>query len=143
MSYDERNRHEERSSFVMSRMNFQMIQGAHMNSATRGNGKFQRMMWVLGSASMLLLIGSAGLVFFAQQAMGQVSMATILPALHLASWSYVLGLVGLVLFSVCWLVGWVRVRVKQVVMSRYVPALPQTRMPEKAAWKVAGLLSRA
>ena len=97
-----------------------------MTSKTRENHLFKGMGWVVGSAVALLLI-SAGLTFFAGQALGQASVATILLALYLASLSYVLGLVGLVLVSVWWLVRWLHVRVTRAAMSRYSPAERMSR----------------
>lgn len=91
---------------------------------------FQGMGWIIGSVSMLFII-SAGLELFAQQALRQASVATLLLALYLASWTYVLGLVGLVFLSVWWLVGWRRLRAKPAAMSRYAPAEPRARRPEK------------
>ncbi len=102
-----------------------------MNSKTRENGVFQRMGRVVGSVSLLLLISAGGLELFAQQTLGQVSVATILLTLFLAFWSYVLGLVGLLFLSVQWLVSWRRVRVKRAAMSRYSPAEPRSRRLEQ------------
>ena len=102
-----------------------------MTGKTRGNGEFQRMGWVVGSVSLLLLISAGGLELFAQQTLGQTSVATILLTLFLAFWSYVLGLVGLLFLSVRWLVSWRRVRVKRGAMSRYAPVEPRSRYLEK------------
>ena len=102
-----------------------------MNSMTRENGVFQGMGWVVGSVSLLLLIGAGGLELFAQQTLGQVSVATLLLTLFLAFWSYVRGLVGLLFLSVQWLVSWRRVRVKRAAMSRYSPAEPRSRRLEQ------------
>ena len=85
-----------------------------MTSKTRATSTFQRAGWVV--VSLLLLI-SAGLPLFAWQALGQVSVATILLALYLATWSYVLGLVGLLFLSVRFLVNWRRVRLTRTTMS--------------------------
>ncbi len=102
-----------------------------MNSKTRENGVFQRMGRVVGSVSLLLLISAGGLELFAQQTLGQVSVATILLTLFLAFWSYVLGLVGLLFLSVRWLVSWRRVQVKRAGMSRYSLAEPRSRRLEQ------------
>jgi len=85
-----------------------------MTSKTRATSTFQRAAWVV--VSLLLLI-SAGLPLFARQALGQVSVATILLALYLATWSYLLGLVGLLFLSVRCLVNWRRVRLTRTTMS--------------------------
>ncbi|MGH7206495.1 MAG: hypothetical protein ACREI2_09840 [Nitrospiraceae bacterium] len=87
--------------------------------------------WVVGSVSLLLLISAGGLELFAQQTLGQASVATILLALYLASLLYVVGLVGLVVLSVWWLVGWLRVRGKRAAMSGYAPAELKSRRLEK------------
>ena len=113
-----------------------------MNSKTRGNGGFQGMGWVGGSAVALLLI-SAGLTLFVGQAVGQASVATILLALYLASLSYVLGLVGLVLLSVWWLVKWRRVRVTRAAMSRYAPTEPRSRRLDKPELEDPQILQQA
>jgi hypothetical protein len=103
-----------------------------MKSQTQSNDFFKRMGWVvLGSASMLLILSAGGLELFAQQRLGQDNLTTVLLALYLASWSYVLGLVGLVLLSVWWLVEWVRVRAKQAAKIRYSPAEPRRRHLEQ------------
>jgi hypothetical protein len=91
--------------------------GALMNAKTRENGEFQRTGWVVVSASLLLLI-SAGLELFVQQTLGDNSVATVLLALFLALWSYVLGIGGLLFLAMWWLVEWRRVRVKRAAMSR-------------------------
>jgi len=87
--------------------------------------------WVVGSVSLVLLVSAVGLALFARQALGQVSVATIILPLYLASWSYVLGLVGLLFLSVRWLVSWRRLWVKPAAMSRYSPAESRSRRLEK------------
>ena len=101
-----------------------------MNSKTQGNAVFQWMGWVAGIASLLLLI-SVGLELFVQQTLGYSNAGTVILALFLAFWSYVLGL-GVLLFLAMWcLVEWRRVRVKRAAMSRYAPAEPRSRRLEK------------
>lgn len=104
--------------------------GGLMYSKTRENSVFQGMRWGSGSVIVLLII-SAGLEFFAQQVHGheasEASVATLLLALYLASWLYILGLVGLVFLSVWWLVGWLRMLVARAAMSRHSPAEPGRR----------------
>ena len=102
-----------------------------MNSKTRGNSVFQGMGWIVGSVSLVLLVSAVGPALFARQALGQVSVATIILALYLASWSYVLGLVGLLFLSVRWLVSWRRLWMKPAAMSRYSPAESRSRRLEK------------
>lgn len=82
---------------------------------------FQGMGWVVGSASLLLLI-SAGLHLFVQQTLWHRSVATVLLALALAFWAFVLGL-GIILFRAVWgLVAWRRRWVKRAAMNRYSSA---------------------
>jgi hypothetical protein len=66
--------------------------------------------WVIavGGVAGVLLSINAGLQLFVLQAHGRVSIATILLVLYLAAWSYVLGLVGLVLLSAWWISGRLR-----------------------------------
>ena len=104
--------------------------GDLMNSKTRESGEFPRTGWVVGSASLLLLI-SAGLELFVQQTLRHNSVATVLLALFLALWSYVLG-VGVLLVLAMWcLVEWRRVRVKRAAMSSDSSAGPRSRHLEK------------
>ena len=107
-----------------------MTRGELMNSKTQGNAVFQGMGWVAGIASLLLFI-SAGLELFVQQTLGHNSVATVLQALYLAFWSYVLGLGVLLFLAVQWLVEWRRVRVKRAAMSRDAHAGPRSRRLEK------------
>jgi hypothetical protein len=101
-----------------------------MNSKTQGNAVFQWMGWVAGIASLLLLI-SVGLELFVQQTLGYSSAGTVILALFLAFWSYVLGL-GVLLFLAMWcLVEWRRVRATRAAMSRYAPAESRSRRLEK------------
>jgi hypothetical protein len=87
--------------------------------------------WMIGSVSVLFLIG-VGLELFVWQAFRQVSFATILLALSLASWSYVLGLGGLIFFSVWWLMKLWRVVTKRAALSRYSLVGSSSRHLEKA-----------
>jgi hypothetical protein len=67
-----------------------MTRGDLMKSTTRENGAFQWTGWVVGSASLLLLI-SAGLELFVQRTLGHSSVATVTLDLFLAFWTYVPG----------------------------------------------------
>ena len=107
-----------------------MVSGDLMNSKTRENGEFQRTGWIVGSASLLLLI-SAGLELFVQQTLGHNSVATVILALLLALWSYVLGLGILLVLAVWCLVAWRRVRVKRAAMSSDSSAGPRNRHLEQ------------
>jgi hypothetical protein len=81
-----------------------------MKNGTPTHSVFTRMGWFLGSGGTLLLL-SAGLEFFARQTVEQASFATILELLYLAFWSYVLGVVILLLMPIVVLVMWLRDRV--------------------------------
>jgi len=101
-----------------------------MNSKTQGNAVFQGIGWVVGSASLLLLI-SAGLELFVQQTLGHNSVAIVILALLLALWSYVLGLGILLVLAVWCLVAWRRVWVKRAAMSSDSSAGPRSRHLEQ------------
>jgi membrane protein implicated in regulation of membrane protease activity len=107
-----------------------MISGDLLNNKTRENGEFQWTGWIVGSASLLLLI-SAGLELFVQQTLGHNSVATVILALLLALWSYVLGLGILLVLAVWCLVAWRRVRVKRAAMSSDASAGPRSRHLEQ------------
>jgi len=101
-----------------------------MHSKTRENGEFQWTGWVVGGASLLLLI-SAGLELFVQQTLGHNDVATVILALYLALWSYVLGLGVLLILAMWCLVEWRRVRIKRAAMSRDASAGPRSRHLEQ------------
>jgi hypothetical protein len=101
--------------------------GDFMNSK---NGKFSWTGWVVGGASLLLLL-SADLELFIQETLGHHSVATVILAHYLAFWSYVLGLGILLFFAVRWLGEWGRTRVKQAVMSSDASAGERSQHLEK------------
>jgi hypothetical protein len=94
-----------------------MKRGDVMKSKTLANGVLQTRRWMIGSAAVLLLLSAGGLTLLAQHAREQGNVVMVLLALHLASWSYVLGIVGLVLIPVLEFMGWFRA--KRASMSRY------------------------
>jgi len=87
-----------------------------MKNGTPTYRVFMRMGWFLGSGGMLLLL-SAGLEFFARQTVEQASFATILELLYLAFWSYVLGVVILLLMPIVVCVMWLRDRLGHRAME--------------------------
>lgn len=93
-----------------------------MKSKTQGSGWSQGKEWVAGSVVVLLIIG-AGLALFAHPAVGkeatEARTAAVLLALHLATWAYLLVVLGLLFLSVRWLENWWHMRVARVAMSRY------------------------
>jgi hypothetical protein len=103
--------------------------GDLMNRKTRENGVFQGMGWMIGKVSLLFLI-SVGLELFVRQTFRQASIATILLALSLARWSYVLGSGGLIFLTVWWLLKWRSLRIQRTVMNEYPPAEPSRRSVE-------------
>ena len=102
-----------------------------MTNKTQGNGGFRRVGWVIGGLSLLFIVGAGGLEFFVQQAFRQASVATILLALYVASLLYVVGLVGMVVLTVWWVLRWSRVRAKPAAMGPYSPAEPRSRGLDK------------
>ena|SRR5437879_1395248 len=103
--------------------------GDLMNRKTRGIGAFQGLGWMVGTVSLLFLI-SAGLELFVRQTFRQASVATILLALSLARWSYVLGLGGLIFLTVWCLLKWRSLRIQRGVMREQPPAEPSLRPVE-------------
>ena len=115
-------------------MSSRMTRGDLMKSTTRENGAFQWTAWVVGSASLLLLL-SAGLELFVQRTLGQSSVAIVILNLFLALWSYVLGL-GLLFFLSLWcLVRVRRVRLARAAMSRYPATESRNQGIEKPAMR--------
>jgi len=96
----------------------QELDSGRMDRKIREQGVFEGLgLWMVGSVSLLFLF-SAGLEFFVRQALRQLSITTVLLALSLASWSFVLGLGILLVFLVWWFVTWQHGRVKRQGMSR-------------------------
>ena len=104
-----------------------MNSGDVMRHKTPVNRVLQTRGWVIGGAAVLLLLSAGGLALLAQHAREQTNVVTVLLALHLASWSYVLGVVGLVLVPVLELIGRFRPAVKPGSMSRTSPVEPRRR----------------
>jgi hypothetical protein len=72
--------------------------------------------WLLSTVGLLLLI-SAGLELLAHQVFGQTDVDTLLWALSLGFWTYVLGFAGFLILSVRWLVDWWRVGASRMAMN--------------------------
>ncbi|HET7058136.1 MAG TPA: hypothetical protein VFI05_05345 [Nitrospiraceae bacterium] len=107
-----------------------MSSGDVMKSKTRTNHVFHTWEWVVGSAAVLFLLSAGGLTLLAQYTREQANVVAELLALYLASWSYVLGIIGLLLLPVLELIDWLRMRVKRAVIRRYSSAEPR-RWAEK------------
>jgi hypothetical protein len=71
-----------------------------MERSTNRNSVFRCFPWVLGIS--ILLVGGGGLELFAQASLAQKNITTALLTVYLASWSYALGLLGLVVLAVVW-----------------------------------------
>lgn len=82
---------------------------------------------ILGSAAVLLLLSAGGLTLLAQHAREEANVVVMLLALHLASWSYILGIAGLALVPALELIGWLRLPVKPESMSRNSSVGPRRR----------------
>ena len=81
-----------------------MNNGTHRNRRRRA---FKGTGWILGSAVASLLV-SAGLEFFVRQTVDQTSLPTILELLYLAFWTYVAGVVLLIVAPVWLFISWMR-----------------------------------
>lgn len=73
--------------------------------------------WPVSTVGLLLLI-SAGLELLAHQVFGQTDVDTLLWALSLGFWTYVLGFAGFLILSVRWLVDWWRVGASRKAMNQ-------------------------
>jgi hypothetical protein len=80
-------------------------------------GETQRVGWLAYTVSSLLLI-SAGLELLAHQVFGQTDMDTLLWALSLGFWTYVLGFAGFLILSIRWLVDWRHVGASRRAMNQ-------------------------
>jgi hypothetical protein len=112
-----------------------------MKRKTLANRVLQTRGWVSGSA-VLLLLSAGALTLLAQYAREQANVVTMLLALHLASWSYALGIVGLVLAPVFELIAWWRVRVNRAALSRYSTTDPRRPDLEKSGIEGMQVLQR-
>jgi hypothetical protein len=117
-----------------------MNSGDVMKRKTWANRVLQTRGWIIGSAAVLLLLSAGGLMLLAQHAREQANVVTALLALHLASWSYVLGIVCLVLLPVLELIGWFRVR--RAARIRYSSVEPRRRDLEKLKMESTQLLQQ-
>ena len=70
--------------------------------------------WIKWSVSipLILLISAGGLAAFAHFPPTQQNETTVLLALYLGAWAYVLGIAGLVLLSGWWFWRWQHMRTK-------------------------------
>lgn len=104
-----------------------MNSGDVMRRKTAVNRVLQGKRLILGSAAVLLLLSAGGLTLVAQHAREEANAVVMLLALHLASWSYVLGIAGLLLVPILEVIGWLHLPVKREPMSRYSPVEAKRR----------------
>ncbi|MDF0673548.1 MAG: hypothetical protein P0120_04270 [Nitrospira sp.] len=88
-----------------------------MSTKIRGDQRIQHIGWPAGIVGGLLLI-SLGLELLAHQVFGQTDVGTLLWALYLGFWTFVLGITGFLLLSVLWLIEWRHARTSPVAMNR-------------------------
>lgn len=102
-----------------------------MNTTIQRNGRMQRIWWLTGIVGGLLLI-SLGLELLARQVFGQTDVGTLLWALYLGFWSFVLGTTGFLLLAAQWLIEWKHIRVNTLAMNRLSPTESTSRHFEKS-----------
>jgi hypothetical protein len=95
--------------------------------------------WPTGIVGGLLLI-SLGLELLAHQVFGQTDLGTLLWALYLSFWSFVLGTTGFLFLITRWLIAWRRVRADRVVMHRDGSTEPKDCRSEKPLSVVAEMV---
>jgi len=110
-----------------------MKNGTHAKNVLYGTG------WIVGSAGTFLLI-SAGLEFFVRQTVEQTSFPTILELLYLAFWSYVVGVVLLMVAPVWLFITWLLARVNRHAMKKRAHVEPKIRRFEDSALQSPGSL---
>lgn len=84
------------------------------------------MNWLVVGAGAVLLI-SAGLELLAHQFFGQTSMATLLLAVYLGFWSFVLGIIFVFVLALRGLLAWWRLRAAGETVRRDSVSGPGTR----------------
>jgi hypothetical protein len=87
-----------------------------MQIRTQGEGGIQGIEWVAGTVGALLFI-STGLELVAHQVFGQTDVDTLIWALYVGFWTYVLSIISFIILSVQWLADWRRVRVNRALQS--------------------------
>ena len=97
-----------------------------MNRATQRDAASNGTNWVAASAAALLLV-SAGLELLAHQFFGQTSMATLLLAVYLGFWSFVLGIIFVFVLALRGLLAWWRLRAAGETVHRDSVSGPGTR----------------
>src|SRR5688572_15537332 len=108
-----------------------MKNGTHTKSVLNGTG------WIVVSAGTFLLI-SAGLEFFVRQTVEQTSFPTILELLYLAFWSYVVGVVILIIAPVWLFISWLLARGNHYAMNKRARVAPRSRREDGSALQHPG-----
>jgi hypothetical protein len=88
-----------------------------MNTTTQEDARILQIGWPTGIVGGLLLT-SLGLELLAHQVFGQTDVGTLLWALYLGFWSFVLGTAGYLLLAAQWLVEWRRDQTSSATMNR-------------------------
>jgi len=101
-----------------------------MDTKIRGNRRVRHIGWPTAIVGGLLLI-SLGLELLARQVFGQTDVGTLLWALYLGFWGFVLSTTGLLLLVIRWLILWQRARADRVAMHRETSREPNSRRTEK------------
>lgn len=106
-----------------------------MNTTIQKESRGHHSGWLTGIVGGLLF-SSLGLELIAQQVFGHTDVGTLLWALYLGFWSFVLGVTGFLLLTVQWLVEWRRVRTNPVAMNRLFSAESTSNRSEKPEMEV-------
>ena len=85
-----------------------------MKSKIQEDTDLQHTLWPIGIVGGLLL-SSLGLELLAHQVFGQIDLGTLLWALYLSFWSFVLGTAGFLLLALRW---WLDLRMSPVAMNQ-------------------------
>lgn len=88
-----------------------------MNTTIQRDRRTQYFGWPTSIVGGLLFI-SLGLELLARQAFGRTDVGTLLWALYLGFWTFVLGTTGFLLLAVEWWVKWRHARTSPVVKNR-------------------------
>ncbi len=102
-----------------------------METTIQRDGRIQHVGWPIGIVGGLLLI-SLGLELLAQQTFGQTDVGTLLWALYVGFWSFVLGTTGFLLLAAWWLIEWRRIRANTLAMNRLPSTESTSRHFEKS-----------
>jgi hypothetical protein len=88
-----------------------------MNTTIQKESRGHHIEWLTGIVGGLFFI-SLGFELLARQVFGHTDVGTLLWALYLGSWSFVLGTTGLLLLAMQWLIEWRHVQTNPVTMNR-------------------------